>query len=953
MRYNTYIDYLDGVYDEWVIGTTYGVFDNTSPYIGVITYDSIVYKSLQAANIGNTPDVSPLYWEVATDGNVWIEFYPANVAPFKLARESNQFFKRWGWGEVKIKNNPNLYAVASNPIYKLYKIIKDLDFTTEIKIKFTTGIGATNHTIEGYFGTNDCKFEDNGIEKTLTVTPTIQDNYSSLLENWENKINFNDIEYSADEVDLNIRALGTRPIGDWVLASHASGERIARITIPTADFISPDYLNGTISSYFDLSTQAPNRDVFATPPAVIYGRDGFTLSDREEILGEDFSQLVPEDWLSIDEYGKFDDTQLTSDIVTRLSKTYKSIHASNEDNPPETSPLWWKEIYVGEIYPEKGDYELSEVTVYKGALGLAGGIGLNYWIYSTTRFSRDEYRKVDVIDIEETSGFEPPTGSGWHMRSIESVEGQDGHLWTRKPYNAAFKDSWALQDLELNPTGASDTIYWTERRTSKIEYPSSTNSKTINTTVLPKDFLEYILQNTNSLFASSSIISTFLFNDNEASLPILAPYIGENKNYVTMGDNYLSTIRMVFTRDFIPDLDPSDVSTFPDVNLKKVIEDLNKLFKDTLYWFLDDSLDLHIEHIKYLDLTMNSEDLRTIEILGEAVDRKELEFTESWKYDKTKMYNRIELNQVNASGVDFTENLITFPKIVSNKRGVDIKQKLETEIFTTDLRYVVENSSDLENGVLLIATSTKNTLEVTPQIDEIGFTGDYGRAIVTAGEVSALLDVYDGSSLEGAISNFVANYSSNYLDEGITLSIGTDKIIFTKDAPFTSPTTSDERGNIVGTPYSVQAYSVIGSITSLSVPTKVGFVSGVSESNGLLAFSNLLYDFGRYEGTWILGNVNGEDETVYDDPFETTSRTKDGKEIQVRGAFDSLFFTTNLGIGLLKSATIDFNEENTKLNLSYRYNSVPDTDGFVIMVQKEDEFAGAVDKWMDIGNYET
>ena len=108
-----YIDYLDGNYDAYAAGTTYGAFATTQLVSDVVLYDSVVYKSLQASNTGNTPDSSPAYWEAVADGDVWVRFYPSSVDAFKSALESGERFKRLKWGKVSFNNDPDSYTVAS------------------------------------------------------------------------------------------------------------------------------------------------------------------------------------------------------------------------------------------------------------------------------------------------------------------------------------------------------------------------------------------------------------------------------------------------------------------------------------------------------------------------------------------------------------------------------------------------------------------------------------------------------------------------------------------------------------------------------------------------------------------------------------------------------------------------------------------------------------------------
>jgi len=803
--------------------------------------------------------------EVDVDGvhvDNYVEFYPDNIEPFKIVRESDQYFHRFGWGEISISNDPDSYALASNNIYRLFDILTlatsiDIDPTTEIRVKYITD----SHTLIGYFGINDCDVDYD--RKMITVTPTIIDKYTELLESWETEIeSFNDLAYSDTEIDLNIETLGTRTIEDWSTVPDLASDYIPSVT-PSIGVVASSFVaDGELDAYFD--NNEPKRGLINIPSNAFKQQpENYFLSDREETLGTIYEQsdfnADSYVWDSGNDYGVAD-IKTSLDNIVRYpsaddSQLYKSIKTPNLNKQPDTNPLYWEEIEAGEAISKYGDFELSELTIWqKYGTSYMAGFGLFVTLYCSTKFSRDEYNKIDVENPDyPSSGYPylPPEGSGWHMRAKIKVEGENGHLWTRLPFNGAYTNTWELQDEETNTTGDASEKAWAVRRTTKIFYPSDTVSKTITSTFTLRNFLDYVFQNTNSVFAEKNVYSTFFFNDNESDCPVLADRIGYGLNYLNLSANYLNTLRVFFTKELIPSLSNDSKDNYPKITQRSVIDDLNDLFGNNLYFYMDSDQNLYIEHIYYLDLTYNAVDVTTL--LG--VERVELDFTESWKYDKTRMFNRVELSTINSSGVDFTDNLITFSKIVSNKRNIDIKKQIETKIFSTDLRYIIENASDLENGLVLI--STKNELKPT-------------------------------------------------------------------DDPLISELT-------------------------VVVANKVGRISGLSQSNGYMALSNLLYDFGRYEGVWTEGELNLA--TV---PFVETSRTKVGTEILLRGAeFDSLFYITNLGVGLLNDGTIDFDQESTTLNLIYRYNSVPNTDGFVLMVQKESDFEGAEEIWFDFGNYET
>jgi len=85
--------------------------------------------------------------------------------------------------------------------------------------------------------------------------------------------------------------------------------------------------------------------------------------------------------------------------------------------------------------------------------------------------------------------------------------------------------------------------------------------------------------------------------------------------------------------------------------------------------------------------------------------------------------------------------------------------------------------------------------------------------------------------------------------------------------------------------------------------------------------------------------------------FTVTERNKIGIDLKLKGLQKSLFYTTQIGVGLIDDGEIDFENENTIIRLRYRYNSSVNGDTFVLVFQKQTDFIGAVNNWADIDNY--
>jgi hypothetical protein len=58
----SYLPIVEFTFPAWGVGETYGKLETSRSKGDIVTYDSVIYQSLQAGNIGNQPDLTPLYW---------------------------------------------------------------------------------------------------------------------------------------------------------------------------------------------------------------------------------------------------------------------------------------------------------------------------------------------------------------------------------------------------------------------------------------------------------------------------------------------------------------------------------------------------------------------------------------------------------------------------------------------------------------------------------------------------------------------------------------------------------------------------------------------------------------------------------------------------------------------------------------------------------------------------
>lgn len=115
-----------------------------------------------------------------------IEVFPTKYEPFVKELEENEMFYRYKWGNIEFRNNPFQYNKTSNQAYLIYNILNALQRYDEIFIRFKDF--DNDIEIKGYCGVVDGQFKNDEIHKVITITPTIIDRYTNLIENYKEKV---------------------------------------------------------------------------------------------------------------------------------------------------------------------------------------------------------------------------------------------------------------------------------------------------------------------------------------------------------------------------------------------------------------------------------------------------------------------------------------------------------------------------------------------------------------------------------------------------------------------------------------------------------------------------------------------------------------------------------------------------------------------------------------------
>ena len=584
------------------------------------------------------------------DGGGYDLCYPDLIEPFGLEMEG-KFIKRTGWGKIQFKNDPLNYAVASNDVYRLYDILVGNVSSISIGISDEIFIKAVTDEMTVEGYFSMKDCKFDNDRKIVSVTPAIKDKYRRVLENWEKEVDFTDFNFS---------------------------ETTLQVVIPTDTLMTtPDFTETcaiqTYEHYWPVDCL-----VQANPFKSDYDID------------------------ELDAYFNLVSVSPNRNMINDVSRGFTDKYGNSLDT---------RETWLGVGGEGEQDFELSEVTIWESEEygGILSASRKKRRLYITTKFSRDYMYTEDVGELPD-----PPPGDGWehHDRAV-FWDGVNSHFWTRPPFNGTYKDDWELLDaVENTPSWDGLHFPWYKKRTIRLQYLNSDFTKNIDNSLSLYEYLKYLYQNTHEDLSAAEVESTFFFNDNEGDLDIFDEYSGYN--YVTLSPNYLNNARIAFTRDIQSAIKINDISIVPKATLKDTLSDLNIIFGDKLYWFIDDSQVLHIEHIRMIDLTPDLKDITGEEEL--------LRHTNKWEFDDSKMFQRIEYSQVNAQFKDFIDNIITFNNIASNTRGKENKLTLSTQLISTDLRYALENAEDMKDGVLLFdvdGEGIRNNIGIISGMEEV------------------------------------------------------------------------------------------------------------------------------------------------------------------------------------------------------------------------------------------
>lgn len=416
-------------------------------------------------------------------------------------------------------------------------------------------------------------------------------------------------------------------------------------------------------------------------------------------------------------------------------------------------------------------FELSKLTVYHGQYSYGKR---NY--YGIAEFSREEFYLADPIGWDEnTDNLIPPaTDSGWDW-TTQFKNGK--RLWVRTPFNDA-EDTWLLENkvTALRTTHPEFYFVYHYSQTSTKQYPVNNNSIEITEAIDLREVIRKVYCGSDESLIGKNVYSSFFWNDEQSAEIEAALYDnGTDSNYVS-GElpNPLNQISVIHTNDLSTETVTDEEKSILNISGKQLIEDLIVLFPQ-LYWYIDADSNLHIEHIKFFDRINKAKNLLN-EAYSYILNYKQ------WEYVKEKMFSIEEYETKNSGYTDFQTSTVKFDKIVSNKRGEDIKATYTTQKLTTDIQYCIENPNSLDNGMILVCYEVKDG----DNIVKYGNGQKSGKSIVNGDlSISTLLEKYaryEGTYKTGRINDKEYTFEfTRRVRQGKEIAfkgIFTDKLIF-------------------------------------------------------------------------------------------------------------------------------------------------------------------------------
>jgi len=876
------------------------------------------------------------------DGTGYNEILAAKVSPFNYEREDGQYFWRYKWGEVTFSNNPKTQSELSSNKYLGYNLIAGVDgfseiqYPDEIKIKYED----SQRSFEGYFSHKDCEFKSGKHFKTITVKPAILDQYTPLLENWEEKVGIIGGEITANGF-WKLRTVGF----DYnQFNNHTLPITLSSSNIPSAKGASDDvgatlthnkFIYNTNKGYIlNVTVSAKAKNISGSGVYTIYLKkydsnlneiDSSILVSRGITTDINTTNFSGEQTINLStgqsaallvemEIGSLDYTSINVSVSGNpINVTTKEVKVQFNDNDLKHNRIWAIDSKAYKLIKTNDNPDL--VDYFENA-GSEIPFAPKASMFGSKKYGMQErgtrlylYQSEDqsegLVDILGEEDWELSEVTVWRGDTIRKWFHKETYFWCTCLFSREEKETKNdSNNLPVPPDNAPDT--WHLRKSDpdgKIGYTLWTR-KPYN-----GEYTEWILGDEIIADGDPYVHNGSFKWANKLTSKRKYPTTDTVESFRNAIDLY-TLIKYIYNNTAYPSGDVKSTFLWND-------------YEENMPIITQTGNNYVTNFINFFNLTA---------VLPTLTLRKNIDTTE-------------ENSKLELSFKDFMEDFRNYFKVVGQGNLYwFIQWNTITEQYDLRIEHIkfLDKSTGIYTTTNLIEDSTyKKYLEET-----------YNYSFDDSDMFKKITIETVNSGYKGFKKNEVSfkNIVSNTRNKDLNLEHQTK--IFSTDIQFARENPSDLENGLIW--LNIDANDEI-------IRDKTSSKNTNEMPNGYFAISNLI-EIGllKYEGVWETGNING----VGPKEFENTLRNLMCEDFSIPGLHSSEFFQTGIGLGMTESLELDPERQITKLKLAFRKINSPaeitlksgtttSLDGFYLMVQKESDFDGADNIYFSFGNYET
>ncbi len=869
-------------------------------------------------------------------GEGYEEIFVSDIGRFMYEREDGQYFWRYKWGEVTFSNNPKESSELDENEFKGYDLISEAGYFQEIKIKYVD----SERTIEGYFSHKDCQFKSGKHFKIIRVKPATLDEYTPLLENWEEEVGI-----IGGEIVSNANFGKGYELINYNNFEHPLPVKIKSSNIQQTKTVN-SFTNPDENKFLYKVTKGYILDIDISIKMTVDFVESYSIYIKkyDSSLTQISSELVSTRAIGLTFVNhEVRITEKTSLSISQGESASIYIVATGQDNILNPSFIRYDSINVS-VSGNPINVSTKEITVQFNERNLVNykRWGIDSYAYKLIRLSD----RPNLEDYFEDSGSETPFApKSSYFGSLEygMQEKSTGLYLYESQDGEGIVDILGAEDWELSEVTVwrGDTIrkwfrkevyYWCTCVFSREEViTKDKNGEPVD----PNPEGEWhIRESAPDGKVGYTLWTRLPYNGVYKEWTLGNEVIADGDPYEHNGyfkwSNKLTSKRNYPTEDTVE----SFGNAIDFYTLIKYIYN-NTAYpsgdvKSTFLWNdYEEDVPILQEGENYVT---NSKNYFNDTVVLPTINLKE-------NIDTTEDSSKLEL-----SFKDFMEDFRNFFKVTGQGNLYwFIQYNPSTEEY--DLRIEHIKFLDKSSGIYI----TTNLIEDSTYQKYLEETYNYSF------DDSDMFRKFTIEAVNSGYKGFKENIVSfekivtNSRNKDLNLEHQTK--IFSTDIQYAKENPNDLENGLIWLNIDSND-EVIRDKTSKNNTTEM--------PNGYFATSNFLEKgFMRYEGVWETGTING----VSGKDFEKTLRNLMCEDFSIPNLHSSEFFQTGIGRGMTESLELDPERQITQLKLAFRKIDAPadislksgettSLDGFYLMVQKESDFEGAENIYFDFGNYE-